>query len=463
MKKSLFFLLFIFISIVVLSSILITIVRDQKLRQTYPRIDHLHQRITNLVQPLFYNCKSNDNLKLVSSYRFNDVAVIKKYDRFLSSFAPRHHHSRLTSFLGSFDNNIYLFTSNGLSSVINLDSKKINSLNNNLKDLIDYPDFFLPYPIDRHGVKDVLVNSKGNIFLSVTDRDVENNCTYVKILFSEGIINNSLSKFKLIFSSDCVNLNKGQFHNDVAHMLGARISFGNDEQTLFLALGMLNNFNLPQNDNNSYGKILSFRIDLKKPILNGVIDSRVKVHAKGIRNPQGLDYDSGKIIMSSHGPKGGDVINLIDLQMSLKQPLNFGFPIVSYGTHYDGSFSYTENQIGLDVALSKNNKAPDYAPFYQDPKKYGYEEALKFYTPSVAPSQISIFNKKEKKYIVLATMGYRKTIGQESIHFYKFIDNKIKDSIIIPLNGRIRDFEIINDDIYYWDETNSILGSVSLL
>ena len=78
-------------------------------------------------------------------------------------------------------------------------------------------------------------------------------------------------------------------------------------------------------------------------------------------------------MVSSHGPKGGDVLNYVNL---LKQyPINFGWPIVSYGTLYDGSFG---------------DKAPSYAPLYQEPKKYGFSEAFKSYTPSIAPSQVQI-------------------------------------------------------------------------
>ena len=283
------------------------------------------------------------------------------------------------------------------------------------------------------------------------------------MLYSDGIKNDSLNDFKIIFKSECVILKKGQFHNNAAHMLGARIDFLKNSNKLIIALGMLNNFNLPQDDNNSYGKILSFPFNLDNPINEGVLDERVQVHVKGIRNPQGLDYAKGQIVMSSHGPKGGDVINLIDFEKSINEKINFGFPIVSYGTHYDGSYSNDENLIGLDVALQENNKAPEYAPFYQDPKKYGFEEALKFYTPSVGPSQISFLQTKQDTLLVMATMGYRKSNGQESIHIYKLSGNeKINDSLIIPLEGRIRDLEIIDGKIWFWDETSSQLGVIEV-
>ena len=54
----------------------------------------------------------------------------------------------------------------------------------------------------------------------------------------------------------------------------------------------------------------------------------------GHRNPQGLFYDKkNKIILETeHGPQGGDEINI------LRKNLNYGWPISSYGEHYDGKF-----------------------------------------------------------------------------------------------------------------------------
>lgn len=54
--------------------------------------------------------------------------------------------------------------------------------------------------------------------------------------------------------------------------------------------------------------------------------------ARGLRNPQGLAVDSaGRIWVADHGMRGGDELNLVS------EGANFGFPAVTYGTHYDGS------------------------------------------------------------------------------------------------------------------------------
>ena len=64
-------------------------------------------------------------------------------------------------------------------------------------------------------------------------------------------------------------------------------------------------------------------------------------------------------------------------------------------------------------------------------------------------------------------MGYRGDFGQQSIHKYDFINNDgsliISDSIIVPLGGRIRDIENQKERIWFWDESNGLLGRIKFL
>ena len=58
----------------------------------------------------------------------------------------------------------------------------------------------------------------------------------------------------------------------------------------------------------------------------------------GHRNPQSLDYikneNNNFIISTEHGPDGGDEININNLSIN-ENIKNFGWPISSYGYHYD--------------------------------------------------------------------------------------------------------------------------------
>ena len=59
----------------------------------------------------------------------------------------------------------------------------------------------------------------------------------------------------------------------------------------------------------------------------------------GHRNPQGLyfDIENNFILETEHGPKGGDEINLIEVDRGNENKIqNFGWAISSAGEHYRG-------------------------------------------------------------------------------------------------------------------------------
>lgn len=94
---------------------------------------------------------------------------------------------------------------------------------------------------------------------------------------------------------------------------------------------------LAQTDSGDYGKVMEidFMTGAKRTI------------AKGLRNPQGVSVGSdGQIWVSDHGMRGGDELNLV------QEGRNFGFPAVSYGTHYDrhpaGNGPTHQNHEGYD-------------------------------------------------------------------------------------------------------------------
>ena len=65
----------------------------------------------------------------------------------------------------------------------------------------------------------------------------------------------------------------------------------------------------------------------------------------GHRNPQGLDYSKkfDYVISSEHGPAGGDEVNL---NINPEKVKNFGWPISSYGNHYDIDAAATDSHNG---------------------------------------------------------------------------------------------------------------------
>jgi cytochrome c2 len=78
---------------------------------------------------------------------------------------------------------------------------------------------------------------------------------------------------------------------------------------------------LAQSESSSYGRVLEVDIP----------SGNVSELAKGLRNPQGITVDAkGSIWVVDHGMRGGDELDLV------VENANFGFPVVTYGTRYDG-------------------------------------------------------------------------------------------------------------------------------
>ena len=108
-----------------------------------------------------------------------------------------------------------------------------------------------------------------------------------------------------------------------AHQSGGKL-LALDNETIALTTGDYRRYKKPQNLNSLFGKVLSIDLKTKKS----------EVISLGHRNPQGLSKtnNSNFLVSTEHGPKGGDEINIININLQE----NFGWPIASYGNHYDG-------------------------------------------------------------------------------------------------------------------------------
>ena len=111
---------------------------------------------------------------------------------------------------------------------------------------------------------------------------------------------------------------------------------------------------LPQSIESLRGKI----IEINKKTKN------FKILSLGHRNPQGLYFDKKKdiIISSEHGPKGGCEINLNFL--SDNKIKNFGWPISSYGEHYNSTLIVNENAKKDSPLIKSHSKKGFVEPYY---------------------------------------------------------------------------------------------------
>jgi glucose/arabinose dehydrogenase/mono/diheme cytochrome c family protein len=124
---------------------------------------------------------------------------------------------------------------------------------------------------------------------------------------------------------------------------------------------------LAQNGNSHIGKLLRLNDDGSVPADNpfvGKAGYRPEIYSMGHRNQQGLAIRpaSGAVYATEHGPQGGDELNLID------PGANYGWPLVSYGRHYDG---------------------PRVSRYFWSE---GMAEPAVLWTPSVAPSGLVFYS-----------------------------------------------------------------------
>ena len=199
---------------------------------------------------------------------------------------------------------------------------------------------------------------------------------------------------------------------------------------------------LAQNKDSDYAKIL--RINL--------INGESKIVSLGHRNPQGIFYNmkDDYIISTEHGPKGGDEIN-INKNPDVKMK-NYGWPISSYGDHY--AKHYTKEQIAK-------------APLHKSHKKFGFEEPIKYFVPSIGISEIIMISDEISGHeFLVGSMGSEIKEGDLSLHYIKLNKNKTKviDHNIVTIGERIRDMIFLKEKkiALLFLETSSSIGILSI-
>ena len=268
---------------------------------------------------------------------------------------------------------------------------------------------------------------KDKIFISYTD-EIKEDCWNTSIIFGE--INFEKIEFEKFFTSQkCINSINPIDNEFNAMSGGGRMVPYNDNHILFSVGEYLNRY-LAQNINNDNGKIIRLNIN----------DYNREIISIGHRNPQGLYFDSKNnfIISTEHGPKGGDEINLIEIdKINNNKILNYGWPISSYGEHYK-----------KDKSIYKKY------PLYKSHNDYGFIEPLKYFTPSIGISEIVKIGKN--KYVV-SSLKYK------SLYFFELNNQKkIINLEQIEVFERIRDLKFYDDKLYLFMEDTASIGLINL-
>ena len=219
------------------------------------------------------------------------------------------------------------------------------------------------------GVPEVYASGQGGLLDVALDPDFKSN-KLVYLSYAEPreggagtavargrLTENGLDKVEVIFRQ--VPTIDGGLH------FGSRLAFAPDGK-LFVTLGERFQFGPAQDLSNDLGKIVRINPDGSIPEDNpfvGKKDARPEIWSYGHRNPQGaaIHPESGKLWETEFGPKGGDELNIP------KAGSNYGWPVVSWGSHYDGT------------AIPEPPTRPDFA------------DAIYHWTPVISPSGIAFY------------------------------------------------------------------------
>ncbi|QDC36320.1 PQQ-dependent sugar dehydrogenase [Sphingobium fuliginis] len=123
-----------------------------------------------------------------------------------------------------------------------------------------------------------------------------------------------------------------QYVDGNGHYSG-RIAFSPDGKYLFFTNGERQKFDPAQDPKSTLGKVLRLNLD-GTPAAGNPLAAKgfhPAVWSYGHRNLLGIAFDKdGRLWEQEMGPKGGDEVNLI------RPGLNYGYPLASNGSHYDG-------------------------------------------------------------------------------------------------------------------------------
>jgi glucose/arabinose dehydrogenase len=152
---------------------------------------------------------------------------------------------------------------------------------------------------------------------------------------------------------------------DGPNHFGSRLAFAPDGR-LFITLGERFKFTPAQDLSNLLGKIVRINPDGSVPEDNPFVgrkDARPEIWSYGHRNAQGaaIHPKTDKLWETEFGPMGGDELNIPEAGR------NYGWPVVSWGKHYDGT------------AIPEPPSHPEFA------------DAIYHWTPVISPSGMTFY------------------------------------------------------------------------
>ena len=186
------------------------------------------------------------------------------------------------------------------------------------------------------------------------------------------------------------------------------------ELDLFISSGDRQKLAPAQSWDTDLGKIIRLEQDGRIPENNPFQNKGNRAKSfwtMGHRNALGLAFDgNGQLWSTEMGPKDGDEFNLI------KKGQNYGWPVVSEGSHYSG------------VAIPPHKTRPE------------FQAPVIFWTPTIAPSGLDFYEGKEfPSWRGDAIIG---GLRSRALIRISFNDNNPKETERFSWSKRVRDLEV---------------------
>jgi len=413
--------------------------------------------IINLIENYGYmNLKKNSDIKKFQVDK--KKLTLEKYET--SAILIPKYVGKGTAYIEYDDKKLIIASANGVFFYVNIDqfskdSFKAKVIKTNIREKIRYEKFYIKNKRDSYGIKDLFIlNNKIYISYNKQKDDTNSfywrkNCYNTSILIAD--LNYEYLKFNEFFTQKkCITDDKQLEYKDerykdfLAAQSGGRIVKYKDNKIL-LSIGEYRSYNVAQEKDNFFGKIISLDLDGKNP----------KIISMGHRNPQGLFYDEiNDIIFSTeHGPDGGDEINY-NISPGSDKIENYGWPISSYGDHKYDTYDHQLYKL---------------FPLHKSHSKYGFIEPLKYFYPSIGISEIiKLENTSEldgSNSLLVASMGSLIEEGDLSLHFVKTNKNfKVTKHKILKINERIRDMKYVPslNKVFLFFDTSAAIGVLTI-
>jgi len=211
---------------------------------------------------------------------------------------------------------------------------------------------------------------------------------------------------------------------------GGRIAFDR-AGLLYLTVGERQEQDRAQKPGDHGGKVLRLRDDGSVPPDNPFVGKQgymPEIYSLGHRSPQGLAMNpaTGALWENEHGPLGGDELNIIQAGK------NYGWPLVTFGTDYDGT-KISDSTWRADLE----------APFV-------------YWVPSIAVSGLTFYTGDRfpqwKGNVFVGAMFQGRTRGTG--HIQRIVINEAgrpinREPILTELRQRIRDVRQGPDGLLY--------------